>query len=68
MDLGPRVSRKKEFVPPLTTAVVKGGWVMPKAALTADPHGTTVLVVDHTVAALCLKGFHLVILTSMANI
>ena len=47
MDLGDRVSRKKEFVPPLTAAVVKGGWTMPADAAAADEAAdASVLVVD----------------------
>ena len=30
-DMGSRVSRKKEFVPPISNAI-KGGWAMPEAA------------------------------------
>lgn len=30
MDLGERVSRKKEFVPPLQTAIGENGWQMPE--------------------------------------
>ena len=46
MDLGALVSRKKEFVPPLTTAVLKGGWVLPEIDLSATDDVATVLVVD----------------------
>ena len=46
MDLGALVSRKKEFVPPLTTAVAKEGWQMPTDAAHAAEERESVLMVD----------------------
>lgn len=34
MDLGSRVSRKKEFVPPLTKAITGGLWKKPERVMT----------------------------------